>query len=221
MVDFTGIFLLVGILLLGSLLAIRCQRTSWAYRLGLAVFGLYLLLVAAVIISPPTPILNYGGQRDSVAEILARINLRPFDFGNLFLLSSTVILHQLIGNVLLTLPFGFGLPWLIRLRGRSIIWLGPAVGLALEGAQLVENLFLGASLRGVDINDVLLNALGVWIGYGLFRGFAWVYVALLGQLAVQPRGLPAFLYALAGQARGSIRRRSQEKAESSIIRKRR
>ena len=30
--------------------------------------------------------------------------------------------------------------------------------------------------HAVDINDVILNAIGALAGYGLFRGFGWLYL---------------------------------------------
>ena len=49
---------------------------------------------------------------------------------------------------------------------------------ALETAQLGVSLLIGAAYRSVDINDVLLNAAGVLLGYALFRGCAWGYARL-------------------------------------------
>ncbi len=71
--------------------------------------------------------------------------------------------------ILLTVPFGFGICFLTSLRGKRLFTLALLTGLALEGVQLFIGLAAGYYYHSVDINDVLLNALGVLVGSGLFR----------------------------------------------------
>jgi glycopeptide antibiotics resistance protein len=78
----------------------------------------------------------------------------------------------------LTVPFGFGAGLIFRMPAKRIPWLAAAAGLSLETAQLAISLLIGAVYRGIDINDVMLNALGVLIGYSVFRVFAWLYKAV-------------------------------------------
>jgi glycopeptide antibiotics resistance protein len=49
------------------------------------------------------------------------------------------------------------------------------VGLGIEASQLAISLLLGVCYRSVDINDVLLNACGVLVGYMLYCICAWIY----------------------------------------------
>ena len=59
-------------------------------------------------------------------------------------------------------------------------------------------LILRYPYRVVDINDVWLNAVGVLIGYGLFRIFAWLYRLVVPQRpGTKHGGLLAYLYAVA------------------------
>jgi len=37
---------------------------------------------------------------------------------------------------------------------------------------------IGCQACTVDVNDVLLNAVGVLLGYGIFRIFAWLYLMI-------------------------------------------
>jgi glycopeptide antibiotics resistance protein len=70
-------------------------------------------------------------------------------------------------NILLTIPLGFGIGY-FRKPGFLKIWLWAlGTGIALEGIQLLTKLVF-VSYRVVDINDAIMNALGVLIGYGLF-----------------------------------------------------
>ncbi len=50
-----------------------------------------------------------------------------------------------------------------------VVWLILGGGLMLEMAQLLILIFFGPSMHSIDINDVLLNALGVWLGWLLYR----------------------------------------------------
>ena len=170
LLDFTGGMFLAGLaLLLLILVLLRLRGRSWAGLFFTALFGLYLLVVVKTAIFPiHIPTAGQTGPEPFVPNI----NLVPFYSA---CWPGRMCLREMIGNVLLTLPFGFLLPFVARFRARHILWLGPLVGLALEGTQLALSLALRSSFRAVDINDVLLNTLGVWLGYGLFSLFAWLY----------------------------------------------
>ena len=140
------------------------------YRLALPLFGLYLLLLIDAVVFPiplhpgPGPVLT--GQ--NISFTLSRVNLIHLDFGNP--ISQSYLFTQLVQNILLTVPFGFGINFLARLRARDFLWLAAATGCAAEASQLLVSIFIvGGLYRSVDINDVLLNAGGVLLGYGLFR----------------------------------------------------
>ena len=89
-------------------------------------------------------------------------------------------------NVLLTLPFGFGLPFVLNVRGRDILLIGILFSLGIEGMQLLADaLYLALPTWSVDINDVILNSLGVFAGYAAFRLSSAVYRASIGRLPVR------------------------------------
>lgn len=180
-IEFIPYPLLAGLgCLILLLFLLRRRGLRPAYLFSFTLFWLYLLLVASLIVFPIQLPGNFG-LRDSVSEIFSHANLTPLAFGELFNLSPRVIFDNLAGNILLTLPFGFGINFLTRLPARWILWLALAVGLSLEVSQLVVSMLIGITYRSVDINDALLNAVGVLIGYGCFRGFDWLNVAVAGQ----------------------------------------
>jgi glycopeptide antibiotics resistance protein len=102
---------------------------------------------------------------------LSRVNWIPFNYGPLFLYPTSAFqaLKDIFANILLTVPFGFGICFLLPLRKKQIIWTAVGVGLALDGLQLLMKLTLGSFIHSVDITDVLTNTLGVFIGAGLYR----------------------------------------------------
>ncbi|WP_187355282.1 VanZ family protein [Paenibacillus tengchongensis] len=76
-------------------------------------------------------------------------------------------LVNLLGNVAVFVPFGFLLP-LVRGRLRSIVRL---TLYSVLWILLLECLQMLLHVGSFDIDDLLLNLLGVWIGYALL-GFA-------------------------------------------------
>jgi glycopeptide antibiotics resistance protein len=196
-IEFIPYPLLAGLALLGILLVLL-QRDGHrlAYLFCFSVFWLYLLLVVCLTIFPISLPLGQG-ERQSIGHILSRVNLIPFSLGGLFMLSPRVIFDNLAGNVLLTLPFGFGINFIARPQAKHIPWMAVGVGLAIETTQLTVSLLIGGAYRGVDVNDLLLNALGVLVGYGLFRGFVWLYRTVARRIGIGRWGLFAYILEVA------------------------
>jgi len=74
-------------------------------------------------------------------------------------------------------------------KSKNIRWLALVVGLVIETIQLLITIILGVSYHSTDINDVIFNALGVFIGYGLFRMFAWIFLKIKHRYGINPKGL--------------------------------
>lgn len=71
-------------------------------------------------------------------------------------------------NAILTIPFGVGLGIFRKPRLLKLCFWALLTGLTLEGIQLLVKLVLGTFYHTVDINDVILNAFGVIVGYCIF-----------------------------------------------------
>lgn len=78
-------------------------------------------------------------------------------------------------NILLLVPFGFGLPFLTNFRMKMVVMIGAFFSVIIEFLQLITGLIAGSTFRIVDINDLLFNTLGVVIGYILFTVFLRIY----------------------------------------------
>ncbi|MFM7815691.1 MAG: VanZ family protein [Verrucomicrobiota bacterium] len=90
---------------------------------------------------------------------------------------STAIIN-LVGNTVLFMPIGFLLPMVFRtMTWRRSLVLAVAVGLALEGMEGILQVGI------VDIDDVILNACGVIVGFGFSR--------VRGQRGTDPRFVPS------------------------------
>jgi glycopeptide antibiotics resistance protein len=104
--------------------------------------------------------LKFGGSHEGPA------NLVPFKTISLYLGGGNgwlIACINLAGNVALLVPVGFLVPFLYRnMTWKKTLALAVATGLAIEGMQVVFRVGI------FDIDDVILNGLGVMIGY-------WVY----------------------------------------------
>ena len=203
MLEFIPVPLLIGFtFLVFSLVVLWLRKSSFCHLLFVFLFGLYLLDAIRLTVFPiPLPEgLGGIGSRSPIIEIVSRVNLIPLNFGGLFSSSPGVIYENLVGNLLLTLPFGFGIHFIAgtktRIGVKPFLWLAILPGMAVEITQLAVSLLVGASYRGVDINDVLLNIVGAWIGYALFQIFTWAYLAFARRFAIRPGGILAFIYAI-------------------------
>ena len=88
---------------------------------------------------------------------------RPFSMRWLFV--------DFVLNILLTIPFGIGLGYFRRPRFLKMCLWAACTGLTLEGIQLLLKLIIN-NYHVVDINDVILNALGVMIGWLFYWAFS-------------------------------------------------
>lgn len=108
---------------------------------------------------------------------IERINLVPFatlvDYVEQWQIghvNKRSIVVNIVGNIVLLLPLGALLPplWNRKVSLKSLILIGIVASLLIEISQFAFN-------RGVcDIDDVILNVLGVILGYIILKGFCKV-----------------------------------------------
>lgn len=104
--------------------------------------------------------LNFGGTQEGQANIVPFKTIVPYLLGANGLIIGGL---NLIGNIILLVPFGF----LVPLVYRNITWekslvIAGAAGFAIDGMQVLFRVGI------FDIDDVILNAFGVMIGYWTF-----------------------------------------------------
>jgi glycopeptide antibiotics resistance protein len=78
-------------------------------------------------------------------------------------------------NILLLIPFGFGLPFITNFRMKKIVVMGALFSIVTEFLQLITGFVAKITFRIADINDVIFNTVGVAIGYILFVGFVRIF----------------------------------------------
>ena len=166
----------LGILfLLIVLIILCCQKHSLSYLFFFSVFWIYIMFVVKETFFP----LQINGTYVDVMRqnsFLSGVNIIPFYFGQ-FGLSPEIAINT-AENIILTIPFGFGINFITHIKPKSMFWLSLLIGFGIESIQLIVSLLLKYTYRVIDINDVIFNATGILIGYGLFRLFAWLYLAI-------------------------------------------
>ncbi|MBN1192094.1 MAG: VanZ family protein [Coriobacteriia bacterium] len=170
----TAAQLVVGAVLLGCGLWIRGVRSGkpgWKTALCVAAVT-YSAWVLAVTVLP----LTFGRPGFSMAadpDWRNSVNLVPLRTIRLYLRSSLVDVARvnLLENLALLAPLGCAVPLLWK---RADSWLrvalvGALSATAIELLQFARRYVLGMAGRSVDIDDVILNTVGVMLGYALYR----------------------------------------------------
>jgi glycopeptide antibiotics resistance protein len=113
---------------------------------------------------------NFGGIETGEANLIPFKTILPYVLGYKGLLIAGI---NIVGNIALLVPVGFLVPFVYRsITWRTSLALAVAAGLAIEGMQVL------LSVGIFDIDDVILNGLGVLVGYGVYV----VYTKLVARL---------------------------------------
>ena len=85
------------------------------------------------------------------------------------------LIKSYILNIILTIPFGVLFPLMKRSSTRSMILIAVLVGLSAETIQLLIGMLFGNQYRVTHIDDVIMNAIAVMLGYILIKVFTRKY----------------------------------------------
>ena len=146
---------------------------GFGYPIALVLLAAYLVVAATYVFLP----LRFDAEYRELmkrADVWANINLIPLRLGSDY--AGDPGASQAVGNLLLGVPLGFGLPFVARLRARAVLLAGALFGVAIEAIQLVLNLLgIAFPARTIDVNDAILNGTGAAIGLGLFLACRELY----------------------------------------------
>jgi len=133
-------------------------------------FYFYIITLIAVTIFPiPIQWLKeiwmYGWNNNfipfaSISEILFNDNL-----------SLTIKMKQIIGNIILFTPMWFFIPliWKSQNSFKKVLLIWILASFSIESLQYIISLFLGFGYKVSDVDDILLNGLGVVLGFIVFK----------------------------------------------------
>ena len=159
--------IVLGIITLAFYLVIAILKKLNKKKIVLtSIFICYLTVVAMITIFPiPLEKIEYFGNKtwynyipsNSIKEVLANG------------LTKTAFL-QIVGNILLSVPFGaYVIAVMKNKRWWKLLIFALGFTVLIESTQLVIDLYLNNMYRNVDIDDIILNALGAYIGYGIYK----------------------------------------------------
>jgi glycopeptide antibiotics resistance protein len=166
--------LLFGLIWIGIATFLRLKKKkNLAYLIFFTLFYVYLFKVldytlikfqSLLLLKYFSPHLILNGQAPGeTMNLIPLIALTPQDLKTSLL------------NILLMIPFGFGLPFITNLRLKKVAIIGALFSIVTEILQLITGFIAGIAFRIADINDVIFNTLGVVVGYLLFVGFVRIY----------------------------------------------
>ncbi|WP_311592278.1 VanZ family protein [Priestia megaterium] len=93
-------------------------------------------------------------------------------------------------NILMTVPLGFGLPFITKASFKKIFFVGLFAGILFETGQLLSALYAGYTFRFVDIDDVIFNLSGALIGYLiLFKLFKFIFNFCVKKFNLKPNAI--------------------------------
>ncbi len=108
-------------------------------------------------------------------ESVGRSNFTPFETIQFYVNRlggpmHTIAVYNLVGNILLFIPFGFYIPsiW----RKLQSLWKMVVVSFVIPLFIETTQYFIG---RSIDVDDVILNTFAILIGYSLFYVFRRVF----------------------------------------------
>ncbi len=177
-IDFDLSTILISALIWVSIIAfLRLKRKKPAVYLFF--FTIFFIYIITVFKYTQFPIYFIESMRAYGQNVWTNMNFIPFITLGYQDLQSSVF------NILLTIPFGFGLPFITHFRIRQVIIYSTLFTITLEALQLLTALMAGHTFRVVDINDVLFNITGAIIGYILFIAFIHAVRFTLSRLPIE------------------------------------
>ena len=145
-------------------MTVRNRQKKNQRILGKVFFVLYIAFLIYFLIFSE----RYGREPGSAAY---SYNLLPFKeiqrfWTYRYQLGFGAVFTNLIGNILIFVPFGFFLPLASKFRSMAMtVFLSFGLSLCVEMIQFITQ------VGSFDVDDLILNTLGGLIGYYLFTSF--------------------------------------------------
>ncbi len=166
--------LIVGLIWLGiSAFLLLKKKKNLVYLLFFTIFYIYLYKVLDYTLLQFQSLLL-------LQHFLPNLMLNGIEAGkslNLIPLATLTLedVKTSLLNILMMLPFGFGLPFVTNLRFKRVVIAGLLLSIVIEFLQLVTGFTANMTFRVADINDLIFNTIGVAVGYILFVAFVRIY----------------------------------------------
>jgi glycopeptide antibiotics resistance protein len=176
----SGEIVLIGAI--PALLLVAARVRPWPRALVALVAVAHIAFVVAVALFPlpvereliaPARAAGWGGAAAYAVDLVPLETIRRsirLGFGSYQFI-------QAAQNVLVLAPFGLYAPVLwprLRATGRFLP-VAVLAGCSIEVAQLVVSLILGFPYRSIDVDDAILNTIGILLAYLAYRTIAILF----------------------------------------------
>ncbi len=132
------------------------QKFNIANEMMMLTFVIYILCLFQIVTS----------QDVSSAH---GVNVTLFRELTRYRIGSRLFYRNIIGNIIMFVPFGFFTSYYLKLdKKRFIFYLALIVSIAIESIQLKIG-------RAFDVDDIILNMVGSLLGYYLYRLMAKIF----------------------------------------------
>ncbi|WML28880.1 VanZ family protein [Neobacillus sp. OS1-32] len=161
------IFLVIPFYIVYSLIRffiLKRIKINWFTECKRFVVLTYFLLLIYFVWIIPAPSFNY-----------LSVNFLPFktiyEYINNAIhskISLNIAISNILGNILLTFPIGFLIPlFSVKVNWKKILLISFLIPFIIELGQVLL-FFMKLGSRGIDVDDIILNSLGIILGYNLF-----------------------------------------------------
>lgn len=131
----------------------------------------YSIVLMKVMVFKDLPIIrigammfSFGGTHEGTPNLWPFKTILPYLLGEKGWLIAAV---NIVGNIILLVPVGLLVPFIVRgMTWQKICWLSVCTGFAIELLQTILHVGI------FDIDDIILNAAGTLLGYGVYRKMA-------------------------------------------------
>ena len=158
----------IPIYLIVRVIIIKTKKIKMNLYREIALFA-FVIFCAGLASLTVIPKFEFGVSGFNVVENgVHGTNLIPFlvfveTFNEVFINGNiNYFLINFVGNIVMFIPFGIFIPFLWKTSGKRTVFIGFCVSLFIETCQL----FL---TRGTDIDDLMLNTVGVFIGVVIYE----------------------------------------------------
>lgn len=171
-----------------AVLYYRNKKTSFIQQIIHLSFFIYVLLVIGNSLLP-LPVSERYIQMSIEQGTEGKNNIIPFS--DIFQIinnnSLNGIISQLVNNLILLSPLGFYAPliWRKFKNMKSIIFLGMIVSVGIASTQFIISTIISFTYRGFIIDNIILNTIGVVIGFLILKLISPLLKKSAGQYDVQ------------------------------------
>ena len=159
---FIGTIILIIDVLISLFLKVKLQK--------IVISCMFIVYLTAVAIITLFPILmdekvEYFGNSTWYNIIPFKTITETLQYG-----ITTTAIVQILGNILMSVPFGvFVMLFLRNPKWWKMLLFAILLTVGIELSQMIIGLAINNMYRMFDIDDIILNVIGTYLGYGIYK----------------------------------------------------